>query len=118
MVSLGFAVVVPNFAAEAGVHGPNIVGGGEVEDAVHFERSGFEFLVGGINPCEGKSVDVGGADLVERAEPSSGIITVIGGPGVGGGFLKGRWIQALRGANRRGQVENKKQQDRDSCFWA
>ena len=37
VVALRFSVVVPNLAAEASVHGPNVVWGGEVENAVHFE---------------------------------------------------------------------------------
>jgi hypothetical protein len=39
VVAFGFAMVVPNLTAIAGVDGPHVVGDGEVEDPVHFKRS-------------------------------------------------------------------------------
>ena len=116
MVAFRFSVVVPNLAPEAGIHGPNVVRRSEVEDAVYFERSGFKLLACGINPGERKRLDVGGVDLVERAEAPARVVAVVGGPRIGGGFEKSGGIEALRDGERCAQAQSKKQQDCDSSL--
>ena len=36
--ALGLPPVMPKLAAGAGVHGPGVIGNGEIQHAVHFER--------------------------------------------------------------------------------
>src|SRR5690349_12593726 len=97
VVAFRFTVIVPNLAAETSVDGPNVVRRREVENAVYFKGSRFKFLVRGIDPGERKGIDVGSVDLVERAEAPAGIVAVVGGPRVGGGFEEGGGIETLRG---------------------
>ena len=110
VVAFGSTVVMPDFAAVAGVHGPNVVGGGEVENAVDFERSRLELLVRRKNPGERERMDVCGIDLVERAETPAGIVAVVGGPGVRGGLEQSGRVEPLRGNEGRAQEESNKQQ--------
>src|SRR5437899_224116 len=85
VVAFGFALVVPDLAAEFRVDGPDVVGRSEVHDAVYDERRGFENASrSAINPGEGERVDVAGVDLIERAVAAAGVVAVVGGPSVGG----------------------------------
>ncbi len=96
VVAFGGALVMPDLAAEAGVDGPDIVWRGEVENAVHFEWRGLEHSsMRAKYPGKRERADVSGVDLVEGAEAGTGIITVVGGPGIGGRPEQGCGIKAL-----------------------
>ena len=83
-----FAFEMPDGKAEARVDGVDVVGDGEIENAVHFERCGFDALaVRAIDPRERELIHVIGVDLVERRVTSAGVIAIVGGPGVGRLFL-------------------------------
>ncbi len=91
-------LVVPQLAAGARVGRPDVVGRGEVEDAVHHQRRRFDGDRGSAaaassrsaaargearGPGERQRVDVRGIDLGERAEAPAGVIAVVSGPGIG-----------------------------------
>jgi hypothetical protein len=46
-------------------------------------------------PGKRERADVSGVDLVEGAEAGTGIITVVGGPGIGGSLEQACGIEAL-----------------------
>ena len=118
VVAFGWSVVVPDLAAEARIDGPNVVRCGEVENAADFEGSGFDWGdVHRKSPGQGERGDVGGIDLIESAEATAGIVTVVGGPGVGGGLEQSGRVEPLRGNEGRAQEESNKQQKdcRASC---
>ena len=106
-----FAFEMPDRQAEARVDGVDVVGDGEIQDAVHFERSGFDALaVRAINPGERELIYVVGIDLIERRKAFAGVIAIVGGPGVGGLFLQqSLWVEAL-GVERWGVHGDEKQQ--------
>src|SRR5579859_6633486 len=97
MVTLGSPLVMPDLPAITRVDCPDIVRRGKVEDAVDFERRGLENrAVGAKDPSQRKGVHVSGVDLIEGAVAGSGIIAVVGGPGIGSGFEQSCGIEALR----------------------
>ena len=78
--------VVPDLVAGARVHRPDVVGDGEINNAVHQQRGGFDGrrLAGLKGPGEAEIGDVGRRDLREGAVAAAGIVAVVGGPGIGG----------------------------------
>ena len=98
--------VVPDFATGARVDGPSVVGNAEVEDAIDFERRGFDFDTEGATAGSGLSVkepgelelmDIAGVDLIEGAVAATGIIAVIGRPTAFHGIDDGSRVEALGG---------------------
>jgi hypothetical protein len=73
----------PNRPAGAGVQSKGaVILGGRVENAIDFQRGGFEFArrTGLIDPFCDKRLSIRGVDLIERAEAPSGIIAGIRQP--------------------------------------
>ena len=91
---VGGVVVVPDLMAGARIDGPDVVGHGEVEDAVDQQRRGLDRrrLVGLKGPGEREVADILRRDLCERAVAAAGVVAVIAGPAVGG------WIEQLCGS--------------------
>ncbi len=84
------ALIHPDGAAGAGIEGEGaVVLRCGVEDAIDYERRGFEFPRGGglVDPFGYERVCVFGVDLVELAEAAPGVIAGIGQPVLG--FLGG-----------------------------
>src|ERR1039457_6402624 len=59
--ALGVPEVVPQFAAVASIHGPGIVGHGEVENPIHLERGGFDAAASHINVARSLAADDDGS---------------------------------------------------------
>ena len=84
VVALGNAPVMPDQAAVACIHSPHVIRGTKIQDAVHFERSGFEHAPRSAkNPRQRERPYISGVDLVQRAVASSGIIAVVRRPDFG-----------------------------------
>ena len=82
------AEVAPDFAAGAGVEGADLVGCGDVHDAVGDEGGGLEAKVGkGVGPGGLEVGGVAGVDLGEGAVTVAGGEAVVAGPLAGGGLL-------------------------------
>src|SRR5579859_4022973 len=96
MVTLGSPLVMPDLPAIARVDGPDIVWRRKIEDAVDFERRGLENrAMRAKNPGQRERVHVSGVDLIEGAVAGSGIVAVVGGPGVGSGLEQRCGVKAL-----------------------
>src|SRR5213079_1912878 len=93
--------VVPDLMARAGVHGPDIVGDGEVQNAVDQQRRGFEGhrAVGLKRPREREILYVLRSDLMERTVTHAGIVAVIARPTVRGRMQERLLINPLRQAH-------------------
>ena len=97
-----FPLVMPELAPGARIHGPGVVGEREIEDAVDFQRRGFD---GGgersgagietIFPSQGHRCDVRGIDPRQRTEAAAGVIAVVSGPSVGGRLEQQSGVQCL-----------------------
>src|ERR1043165_2070687 len=101
VIAFGSSMIMPNLMAVTGIDGPNIVRCREIENAVDDEWRGFDNA--GANaegPGDGKGIDVGSVDLVERAVAAAGIVAIVGRPGIGGRFEKGGGVKALSGGSR------------------
>src|ERR1041385_7805598 len=90
--------VRPKLARRAGVNGPQIIGSGDVEDAVHQDWRGFDLLILSSleRPRQGDLVDVCWRDLRQSAVTLARIIAVKGGPAIGRGLEEHGGIDALR----------------------
>ena len=94
---------MPELATGAGVDGPGVVGHGEVEHAIHFERRGFDgdaarrigAHVDAVHPGESQCACVGSGHLLQRAEAATGVIAIVGGPGIGGQLFEFGGVKAL-----------------------
>ncbi len=87
VVAFGSAMVMPDLASVPGIDSPNVLGHGEVKNAVHFQRSRFNRgSVRVKDPCDCERADISGINLVERAETPARVVSVIGRPGIGCGL--------------------------------
>src|SRR5689334_9941527 len=96
MVAFGRALIVPDFASKTSINSPNVVGSGEIQNAVYFKRRGLDDCgVWTKSPCEGKRADVSGIDLIELTESHARVVTVVGRPRVCRRFEQSCWIESL-----------------------
>src|SRR5579875_1146731 len=96
VIPFGRALIVPDHPSETRIHSPNLVRHGEIEDAIHFERRGFDRLRMGLKyPGQTNVADVLCADLVRHAEAAPRIVAVISGPRIGGRLEKGALFKYL-----------------------
>ena len=80
-------MITPDHMTGAAVQRPNMVRGGEIENAVYFQGCRFDRDVGSESPSQSERIDVLGIDLVERAEPPPGVFAIVSGPN------RSRWLQ-------------------------
>src|SRR5687767_212493 len=76
-------LVMPDLSSGAGIHGPNVIREGEVEDAVDHKRRCLHGSAASrepIGPGEGKRGDIVRVNLGQRAEPATRVIAMIDGP--------------------------------------
>src|SRR5215469_15289368 len=84
--ALRFPAKAPNLAACASVRGPGVIGDGEIENAVRFQRRRLDLLLRRAlwgearRPDQREVLDVGRVDLFERTMTATGIIAVIHRP--------------------------------------
>ena len=82
-------MIMPDHMTGAAVQRPNMIRGGQIENAVHFQGCRFDRDVGSESPSQSEKIDVLGIDLVERAESLPGIFTVVSRPTRSGWPQKG-----------------------------
>ena len=94
VAALIFEIVLPDMLAGARVDREDVVGDGEVQNAVHQQRRGLDGRTAdaalrtdagdAVHPLDLQQIDVGLVDLVEIAEAPARVIAVIRRPDVGG----------------------------------
>ena len=108
-------MIMPDHMTGAAVQRPNMIRGGQIENAVHFQGCRFDRDVGSESPSQRERIDILGIDLVERAEPPPGVFTVVSGPTRSGWLQKGLGREPLGGelqrerAGREGYEQEKTQ---------
>ncbi len=98
MEALVFRIdVMPELMSGAGIDGPDVVGDGEIQDAIDQQGRGFDgaALIGLENPGERELTDIFGSDLGELAMALAGIVAVVGRPGIGGRMEEETRVEAL-----------------------
>ena len=75
------ARVFPKVGSGEGINGDDLIGCGEVQDAVGRKRRGFQAeVLGGIEPFQLKAGDVGGVDLFEMTVAIGREVAIVGEP--------------------------------------
>ena len=87
-------VVMPEFEAGARIQGIDMIGNGEIKDAVDQQRRRLDFRFSHAphraedsdakHPGQRQGTDVLSTNPRQRAKASAGVVSIVGGPGIGG----------------------------------
>jgi len=109
----GGMVEMPDQVARSRIHGPDVIGHGEIKNSIDKQRRRFDLcgLTGLKRPSQTQALGILGIDLRERAMPPARVIAVIHGPAIRCGMQHLGRLEVLSGSKARPQVS----QDQEAC---